>query len=162
MTKPLSIALLVLTAAAAFSIGRLSLPAQPGFDPARDLNPARLVSQLGLTDAQAGELNQLHEHYTRQVQRACDEHCAARCQLAVALGKDTLGEEQAHQLVEKMCSSQKENELATLRHILKVREVLTPEQRATFAKTLGTCLCSTCQTDGAACCALPPDADASP
>ena len=147
--------LLVLTAAAAFFLGRFTLQAPTGFDPVHDLNPARLVALLGLSSAQAAELDQLNATYVQQVKAACDAHCAARCQLSMALGRDDLTEAQARQLVEKMCGSQKENEMATLHHILKMRGVLTAEQRVKFAETLGACLCATCPADGDACCATP-------
>lgn len=155
MNKRWMIPLLVLSAAAAFSLGRFSRPASSGFDPARDLSPAHLVAQLGLSSAQAAELDQLHATYVQQVKAACDAHCAARCQLSMALGRDDVTEAQARHLVEKMCGSQNENEMATLNHILKMRQVLTPEQRAKFADTLGACLCATCPADGEACCATP-------
>ena len=153
MTRRWTLTLLVLTAAAAFSAGRFSLHTRTAFDPARDLNPAHLATLLGLSEAQAADVNRLNTSYTERVQEACDAHCAARCQLAVALDDDTLTREQARALVEKMCGSQKDNELATLDHILNLREVLTPEQRRKFADTLGSCLCATCAAGGSSCCA---------
>lgn len=155
MTRRWTLTLLALTAAAAFSAGRFSLQERAAFDPARDLNPAHLTSLLGLSEAQAAELNRLNATYAERLQEACDAHCAARCQLAHALRDDSLTQEQARSLIEKMCVSQKNNELATLDHILNLRATLTPEQRRTFAATLGSCLCSTCAKNGSACCAQP-------
>ncbi len=155
MTKRWTLTLLILTAAAAFSAGRFSLQPRTAFDPARDLNPAHLISLLGLNEAQAAEVNRLTDSYAGRVQEACDAHCAARCQLAQALTDDRLTKEQARTLIEKMCVSQKDNELATLDHILSLREALTPEQRRKFAATLGECLCTTCAKNASACCARP-------
>lgn len=155
MTRRWTLTLLILTAAAGFSAGRFSLQPRSAFDPARDLNPAHLVSLLGLSEAQATEVEHLNATYTERVREACDAHCAARCQLARALGDDSLTPEQARVWIEDMCHSQKANELATLEHILKMRDVLTPEQRKTFAHTLGSCLCATCESGGSSCCTAP-------
>lgn len=154
MTTRWTMTLLVFTAAVAFALGRFSARCDStGLDPARDLNPARLVSSLGLSEAQAAELEQLNQTYAKQVGAACDTHCAARCQLSQALRKDTLSREEARAVVERMCASQQQNEMATLDHILGIRNVLTPEQRLAFANTIGDCLCSTCQADKTSCCA---------
>ena len=78
MTKHWTITLLILTAAVAFSAGRFSLQPRIAFDPARDLNPAHLVSLLGLSEAQAAEVEHLNATYTQRIREACDAHCAAR------------------------------------------------------------------------------------
>ena len=157
MKKPLLVATLVLTAALGFSAGRFSLQNKPAFNPARDLQAEHLGRLLGLTSAQATELETIASTYDQQVAQACDAHCAARCQLARALRQDAVSREDARGLVEKMCASQQENELATMDHILRVREILTPEQRAKFSDLIGQCLCEVCGTDGASCCATPAD-----
>ena len=152
MTKRWTLTLLVLAAAAAFSAGRFSVQTRAPFDPARDLNPAHLVSLLGLNEAQAAEVEALTTGYQARVKTACDAHCASRCRLAQALRKDDLTPAQAEDLVERMCASQKQNEMATLEHILKTRHVLTAEQREKFADLVGSCLCESCGGEGATCC----------
>lgn len=152
MTHRWTIALLVLTAAAAFSVGRFSHRPGEAFDPARDLNPTRLVSLLCLNEAQSAELASLTAHYEMRVQAACDAQCASRCRLAQALRKDTLTSTQAQALVERMCASQQQNEMATLEHILKTRDLLSAEQRERFAELLGACLCERCGGQGENCC----------
>lgn len=152
MKKPLLMAALVLTAALGFSVGRFSLQTKPTFDPARDLQVEPLGRLLGLSSAQAAELAGLDTTYGQQVTQACDAHCAARCQLARALRQDTVSRDEARSLVEKMCASHQQNELATMDHILRVREILTPEQRAKFSDLIGQCLCEVCGTDSSSCC----------
>ncbi len=154
MKKSMLLATLILTAALGFTAGRFSLQAPSGFDPARDLNPDRLTAALGLSAAQAADVEAISARYGKSVDAACDAHCAARCQLALALRQDQFTREDAEALVEKMCASQKANEMATLDHILRVREVLTPEQRATFGNLVGQCLCDVCESGGEACCAI--------
>ncbi len=155
MTTRWTLTLLALTAAAAFTVGRLSIHSATSFDPAQDLNAARLSSLLNLTEAQAAEVDKLNATYSQQVSAACDTHCANRCQLGAALRKDTVTQEDARALMERMCASQQQNEMATLEHILGVRAILTPDQRALFAQAIGNCLCSTCEADQSSCCANP-------
>ncbi len=155
MTTRWTLTLLALTAAAAFTVGRLSAHRAVAFDPARDFNSAQLSSLLNLTEAQAAEVDKLNGAYAQQVREACDAHCANRCQLGEALRRDTLTHADARALMERMCASQQENEMATLEHILSVRAILTPDQRALFAQAIGNCLCSTCEADKSSCCANP-------
>lgn len=138
----------VLMAAAGFAGGRFSVRATAGFDPARDLQPVRLTRLLGLSEAQATQVAELGADYTARVQETCDAHCAARCRLAQALQDEAATPAQLQQYLERMCASQQENDRATLEHLLKVREVLTPEQRQKFAASLGECLCATCGGKG--------------
>lgn len=145
---------LVVAAMLGFSVGRLSMPASSGFDPAQDLNPAHLVRLLGLSEAQAAGLEQISADHARSVSDACDAHCAARCRLASALQQENLAAAEVQPLIERMCASQKENELATLNHIFKIRDLLTPEQRKIFATTLGACLCETCGGQGDSRCSV--------
>lgn len=152
MKKSLVFAALVLAVALGFSAGRFSLQPRSTFDPARDLQAERLSALLGLSTAQAAELENIAATYGRQVTQACDAHCAARCQLARALRQDSLSREEARGLVDKMCASQQENERATMDHILSVREILTPDQRAKFCDLLGACLCEVCGTGDSSCC----------
>ena len=152
MKKSLILAALILAAALGFSAGRFSLQPRSGFDPTRDLQADRLGALLGLSTAQAAELETIAATYGQQVTQACDEHCAARCQLARALRQDMLSREDARALVEKMCASQQKNEQATLDHILRVREILTPDQRAKFSELIGACLCEVCGAGDASCC----------
>lgn len=61
--------------------------------------------------------------------QACDQQCAARCELAAGLGAAAFDPARSRLLIEKMCESQKASELATVDHIARVHELLTPEQR---------------------------------
>ncbi len=148
MNRRWIITLCILATVAGFAAGRFSLPPPAGFDPARDLQPARLTRLLGLSEAQAAQVGALGAELEVRVKEGCDAHCAARCRLAHALQKEQTTPEELQQLVHRMCTSQQENDLATLEHILKVREILTPEQRRNFAASLGACLCASCGGQG--------------
>lgn len=160
MNRRWIITLCILATAAGFAAGRFSLNPPAGFDPARDLQPARLTRLLGLSEAQAAQVDALGADLESRVQEACDAHCAARCRLAQALRKGQTTPEELQQLVHRMCASQQENDLATLEHILKVREILTPEQREKFAASLGACLCESCGGQGDTCCGTEPEGTA--
>jgi Spy/CpxP family protein refolding chaperone len=154
MNRRWMITVCVLMAAAGFAGGRFSVRPAADFDPARDLQPVHLTRLLGLSDAQAAQVNTLGSDYEARVKKACDAHCAARCRLAHALQDESATSAQLHQYLERMCASQQENDRATLEHLLKVREILTPEQRQKFATSLGACLCEACGGQGDTCCGV--------
>ncbi len=139
-------------AALAFAGGRWSAQPAAGFDPLRDLEAGRLVKWLGLSEAQAADLHALGPAYARTVNQACDQQCAARCELAASLGAAKFDPARSRLLIEKMCEAHKANELATVEHIARVHELLTPEQRGRFLGMIGQCLCTTCGSGGPSCC----------
>ena len=71
-------------------------------------------------------------------------HCAARCQLGAVLFTGTNGADKANAMVEEMCRAQAESEKATLEHIQKVHELLTPEQQKRYEELVTSCVCSSC------------------
>lgn len=148
-----TLVLVLAVAALAFAAGRRTAVPPAAFDPAHDLRAASLSALLGLSEAQAATVRDLEEPYLGRVKNACDAHCVARCELAVSMDADAFDTERARRLVDKMCEAHKANEMATIEHIARIREVLKPEQRAAFFARIGKCLCESCEPGGAACCA---------
>jgi Spy/CpxP family protein refolding chaperone len=145
--------LVLAVAALAFAAGRWSTNPPAAFDPLHDLDAARLTGWLGLSEAQAAELQSIEAPFVQKVSAACDQQCAARCELAVSLAQDRFDADRARRLVETMCDAHKANELATVEHLAQVHRILTAEQRKVLLDTVGRCLCTTCGSGGPSCCA---------
>ena len=71
---------------------------------------------------------------------------ATRTELGQELGKLEINSSQATACVDRMCAVQADIERATLAHILRVREVLTPAQREQYAKLINQQVCTACPT----------------
>jgi Spy/CpxP family protein refolding chaperone len=104
-----------------------------------------LTRTLNLTPRQELDIKKLQE--TLQVRlKACDSmQCAARCQLGTVLFTSTNGADKANAMVEEMCKAQAVSEKATLEHIQKVHQLLTPEQQKRYEELVTSCVCSSCE-----------------
>jgi Spy/CpxP family protein refolding chaperone len=149
--------LVVLGAAAGFAAGRMfpgRAPVPPPEEAVQDL--AKLTRLLSLTPAQQEQIRSLSITYAGHLKNGCDRHCTLRCRLARMLGDERTEPADAEKLARQLCEIQADTDLATLRHILKVRDVLTPEHRARFLAMFETCVCETCPA-GPSCCAASPE-----
>lgn len=140
-------------AAMAFAAGRLSVTQTVALDPLRDLATARF-DWLGLTSAQAAELDRLQPAYEKTIKSVSDQQCQARCRLVHCLTSEEWDGAKARTAVDAMCASHKANEQATLDYLEQVRSVLTPEQRTRLMTRIGECLCEQCANDQGSCCAI--------
>jgi Spy/CpxP family protein refolding chaperone len=164
MNRRWTFLLLIVMAAAAFAAGRLTARSPALMGPAdleSYLDVGRLTRQLNLTAEQSALVRAAGNDYASRVKAACGSHCLARCQLAAALTRPEGGDAEARQLVGRMNEAAAANDTATLDHILRVRAILTPEQRARFDQGLSGCLCDRCSTGTGACC-TPATAETSP
>ena len=152
MNNKWTLSLMLVVTALAFAAGRWTARTPAPFDPIHDLDTGRLARWLGLSEAQAAEIDALETPFVQKVNAACDAQCTARCELAVGMAQDRFDAERARRLVEKMCDAHKANELATVEHLSRIHRVLTPEQRKVLLDAVGRCLCTTCASGGAACC----------
>ncbi len=101
-----------------------------------------LRRELQLTPAQTATIAKLTDEYRSAVNTSCAKHCDARFGLSEELAKPTVNLPAAEAAVGKMCAAANEVEHATLQHILKVREVLTAEQRTRYAALINQQLCT--------------------
>jgi Spy/CpxP family protein refolding chaperone len=108
-----------------------------------DLNDtAWLKRELQLTDAQDGEIEKLNEEFYAKLQHCCDAHCAARFTLSEELAKSTVDLSKANTCIDRMAAAQADSERATLDHILRVRAVLTSDQRQHYAALVSKQVCT--------------------
>lgn len=140
-------------AAVAFTTGRWSASSEAPKDPLRDLTATRF-EWLGLTSAQAAEIDRLHPTYEEVITKTSEQQNQARCRLVHALTAEDWDAEQAWEAVQQMCATHKVGEEATLAYLEQVRTILTSEQRTRLMARVGECLCTECANDEGACCVI--------
>ena len=123
--------------------------AAPSVDQLQDVS--FLSRELGLDDAQAGKIKELHVILGAKLNDGCARHCAARARLGQALTADTNGGAQADIVLKEMCGAYEQGERATLDHIRAVRAVLNAEQRRRFDTMISDCMCKPCSMQGGTC-----------
>lgn len=101
-----------------------------------------LAKLLELTPDQARQLAAADAEYEKVVAEGCKKHCAARYDLGNELVK--ADPRDAGACVERMCAAQTEMERATLAHMLRIREFLTPAQREKYVAVLRDQVCNAC------------------
>lgn len=101
-----------------------------------------LRRELNLTDGQVAQVAKLAEDYRTAVNQCCMKHCDARLVLSVELAKPQVDLPAAQAAVGKMCAAANDVEQATLQHILRVREILTPQQQQRYAALINQQLCT--------------------
>lgn len=141
---------LIAVTAVAFSAGRLSTQNNTATDPLRNLTTR--FEWLGLTSAQAAEIDRLHPAYEETISRASEQQNQARCRLVHSLTANEWDGNEARKALEDMCASHKANEEATLAYLEQVRTLLTPEQREQLMSRVGACLCAECANNEGSCC----------
>ena len=154
MNRAWIILLLAAVAAVGFTAGRMAPARTVAASPDQLMGDVgRLVRDLGLNPEQERDVRRLNDAFTGTFQAACDRHCLLRCELARVIGSGEFRPEEARRLTEALGRTQAEADLATLDHILRLREILIPDQRVAFAKMFGSCLCNTCGAGGNCCAA---------
>ena len=98
-----------------------------------------LTNQLKLDANQAAELTKLHVEYRLKLEAAGKTHCAACCGLR-AIIFESGSDEKTLALIDKMSSAQKENELATVKHIRQVYGLLNQDQKRIFENMVKICI----------------------
>lgn len=126
---------------AALAVRAFARPVHLQFDELKDAKHLQQV--LALTDTQVAAVQELQAELGDQLEDCCDKHCAARAELGKALF-DGANDEQMRGIVEKMCKARVDSDLATVRHIRKVNDVLTPEQQKKYEEMVTACVCGEC------------------
>ena len=121
---------------------RTATPAVPRLEALQDVE--WMNKTLHLTPAQLKEIGGMQPEFGRKLSACCDRHCRARGQLLGTLLTATNGIAGARLLVDEMCRAQADSELATLEHIQKVYNILTPEQQSLYREQLKTMTCMEC------------------
>ncbi len=121
-----------LIAALSFVAGRrMALWAQPhGLTELHEI--AWLQQQFDLTPDQVEALLAAKKDYHERVIALCDQHCAARNQLAEQLFRQDWTPDAERALLRKMGEAQVETDAATLDHFRRVRQILAPAQREQY------------------------------
>ena len=101
-----------------------------------------LQTALGLDAAQTAQITKLEAELNRTLADCCKNHCAARFDLSQQLARAQTDRAAMQACVDRMCAAQTASEQATLAIVLRIRELLTPEQREKYAALLNQQLCT--------------------
>ena len=160
MNRPLivGVAAAVLAAGGAFWVTRhLGCSRPAGVSSAGMGDVSHLKDELRLDERQTAAISRLDRELAGQLDAYCGEYCAARAELGSALmAEGTSATNESIRLVDRMCAVQSESEKATLEHIRKVCDLLTPGQRKQFVAGLVKCLCGAGDGCGGSCMKGPP------
>jgi Spy/CpxP family protein refolding chaperone len=107
---------------------------------------AWLQGQLQLSQDQMSKIQGLADSYREVIGDCCQKHCGARFDLSEELALPSVDLAKAKACVDAMSAAQATAEKATLDHILKVREILTPSQQKVYAELINKQVCTACPT----------------
>ena len=146
------VAAALLALATAFALSRVAMKLCATTAPVDRLNDTAWLTQtLGLNADQAAKIAALQGEFTKKVNDGCATHCAARYELGQMLARPDPKPEEAEARIDLMAQAQRDNDVATLRHLMDLRAVLTPEQWARLSGLLQKQFCGPCpmaQHDG--------------
>ena len=143
--KKTGIALVILTlfvSSLSYGVASWCIRHPRGQRPVDLSDTARLTRELKLTDAQRAEIEKLNGEFRAKVGHCCDTHCGARFALGQELARPQVDLTKANACVDRMAAAQADSERATLDLILRVRAVLTADQRPRYAALVSRQVCT--------------------
>lgn len=103
-----------------------------------------LAGELQLTPAQRAQLETLGTEFSGK----CDSHCAELCAARAALGQELQRADRVtpkvEELLGKMQFAQAASEHEAVRHLFRIKSILTPEQQRRYAELIAGKLCGHC------------------
>lgn len=103
-----------------------------------------LFDGLNLTPEQKEKIQILEKDYEKQTTIFCQNHCSARMKIAEVLKSKQPDIQTLSKIQNEVSSAYSASEELTLQHVLRVSEILTPDQRATFLKKYSDHIEATC------------------
>lgn len=121
--------------------GGIVARAKPGdcFAPAPD---------LGLTSEQKIRVAALEKAYRERLEELCAKHCAARARIAQLLAEASPAKPQILAAAKEAGEAYRDLEDATVRHVLDVGDLLTPEQKVRYGAFMAARLGAQCPRPG--------------
>ncbi|MBI4028321.1 MAG: Spy/CpxP family protein refolding chaperone [Verrucomicrobia bacterium] len=101
-------------------------------------------ADLRLTKEQKSQIRGLEEKYQKEVCALCERHCAAKLKIGELLQAGRADDPLLLQLGREVGEAYSASEEATLRHVLAVCAILTPEQKTVFLKKVAGSISATC------------------
>jgi len=103
-----------------------------------------LFKDLQLSADQQQKIKDLEKDYEQETTKSCGLHCSARSKIAQHLASGKVESTTLMQIEQEVSKAYSDSERATLRHVLQISEVLTPDQRIRFLKRYGERVQATC------------------
>lgn len=105
---------------------------------------ASIYQELQLTDVQKKQIQELDKEYQKNMVAFCENHCAARMKVSKLLQSSPSDSQTLNLAQREALDAYSSSEEATLQHILRVSDVLTPGQKEVFLKKFGDQIRVTC------------------
>jgi hypothetical protein len=103
-----------------------------------------LDKELGLSPDQITKIAELESSYTEWMSQCCERHCTARMKIGKLLEENPGDLSSLNGLGKEVGEAYANAESATMEHVIRVCEILTPEQKAIFLKKIGRNISATC------------------
>jgi Spy/CpxP family protein refolding chaperone len=136
--------LIVLIATPCFVGWRMEQVAHSMSSKMNQAQTSSLFEGLQLTKDQQDKIQKLEDEYNKVTTKACEQHCSARMKIAQLLQVGTVDSEKLLQIEKDEAQAYSTSEVATLQHVLRISDILTPDQRTVFLKKYGERIQSTC------------------
>jgi Spy/CpxP family protein refolding chaperone len=101
--------------------------------------------ELGLTKEQSEKIDSLSKSISEQLAGLRKTLAAERIKLANLLAEEKTNQKEINRSIEKISSLLKEQQEKTVSHTLKIKEILTPEQKKKFISSLTKYFCEGCR-----------------
>ena len=95
-----------------------------------------MCRKLTTTPLQQETLKSLDQEFLEEKGRLCKQLCQARYRLAQMLVKPTVTQQELEEKIAEVSAIQLAMERAAVAHILKVRDILTPDQAKSYMESL--------------------------
>ena len=103
-----------------------------------------LEKDLHLTQEQISKITSLEKSYADEMSLHCERHCSARLKIGKILEQNPSDLSSLQPLGTEVGEAYANAEQATMQHIARVCEILTPEQKARFLKKIAGNIAATC------------------
>jgi Spy/CpxP family protein refolding chaperone len=100
--------------------------------------------ELKLNADQIAKITDLESSYTEWMSQCCARHCTARMKIGKLLEENPGDLSSLNELGKEVGEAYANAEKATMEHVIRVCEILTPEQKAIFLKKIGRNIAATC------------------
>jgi len=107
-----------------------------------------LAKELRLTPAQQTQLASLDKDFGGKCNAFCAEMCASRAALGEELQRADSVTPKVEELLGKMLAAQAASERETVRHLLRIKSILMPEQQHRYIELIAGKLCGCCPRGG--------------
>lgn len=113
-------------------------------DMSAPLAKVSLDRELNLTEDQKSQIISLETSYGIVMSGCCERHCTARMKIGKLLEENPGDLSSLNDLGKEVGEAYSNAEQATMQHVIRICEILTPEQKTVFLNKIGKNISATC------------------